>query len=155
MLSTMGTPSSGRLFLALSELFLSVFGWWVSGSFGSASHDSVPQSASPQLTMRTLAFLSPVNQVPSGSAARAGAMKSAPARPQKRRRPWLYEKSSFRPPASLRSGKGKRIAYDSVIASTASAAPNPRKCRGMCRSATRLLNAAFPSPHDRTLRVQF
>src|SRR5271156_7170613 len=71
----MGMPRSSRLFLAASELFLSVFGWLVSGSFGSASHDSVPHSASPQLTMRTLAFLSPVNQVPSGSAARAGAIQ--------------------------------------------------------------------------------
>src|SRR5580692_10795262 len=72
MPSTIGTPSSGRLCLLASALFLSVFGRPVAGSFGSLSQTSAPHSAPPQLVMRTWLSLSAVYQVPSGSAARAG-----------------------------------------------------------------------------------
>src|SRR6266851_1011942 len=72
MASTIGTPSSGRLCLVASALFLSVFGRPVAGSFGSLSQTSAPHSAPPQLVMRTWLSFSAVYQVPSGSAARAG-----------------------------------------------------------------------------------
>ena len=60
MPSTIGTPSSGRLCLLASALFLSVFGWPVAGSFGSLSQTSAPHSAPPQLVMRTWLSLSAV-----------------------------------------------------------------------------------------------
>src|SRR5277367_577876 len=72
MPSTIGTPMSGWLCLLVSALFLSVFGLPVAGSFGSFSHTNVPQSAPPQLVMRTWLSLSLVYHVPSGSAASAG-----------------------------------------------------------------------------------
>src|SRR5215475_10007639 len=72
MLSTIGTPMSGRLCLLASALFLSVFGRPVAGSFGSLSQTSEPHSAPPQLVILTWLSLSAVYQVPIGSAARAG-----------------------------------------------------------------------------------
>src|SRR6202035_5845439 len=74
MPSTIGTPSSGRFCLLASALLLSVFGRPVAGSIGSLSQTSAPHSAPPQLVMRTWLSLSAVYQVPSGSAARAGAL---------------------------------------------------------------------------------
>src|ERR1700722_15809066 len=74
MLSTIGTPISGRPCFLASLLLMSVFGLLARGWFGSASQVSVPQMALPQLTIFTLPFLSPVNHVPTGSAARAGAI---------------------------------------------------------------------------------
>src|SRR5262245_50552259 len=79
MLSTIDTPMSGRLCLLASLFLVSVFGLFVWGSFGSASHVSVPQMAPPQLTILTLPFLSPVNHVPIGSAANAGAVEMTPS----------------------------------------------------------------------------
>ena len=78
MPSTIGTPISGRLCLLASALFLSVFGRPVAGSFGSFSHTKVPHSAPPQLVMRTWLSLSPVYQVPVGSAANAGPISHDP-----------------------------------------------------------------------------
>src|ERR1700681_2462171 len=72
MPSTIGTPSSGRVCLLVSALFLSVFGRAVAGSFGSLSQTREPHSAPPQLVMRTWLSLSAVYQLPSGSAACAG-----------------------------------------------------------------------------------
>ena len=69
MASTIGTPRSGRLCLLASALFLSVLGRPVAGSFGSFSHTKLPHNAPPQLTIRTWLSFSPVNQVPSASAA--------------------------------------------------------------------------------------
>src|SRR5215472_9347512 len=71
MASTIGTPRSGRLCLLASALFLSVLGRPVAGSFGSFSQTRLPHSAAPQLTILTWLSLSPVNQVPRASAARA------------------------------------------------------------------------------------
>src|SRR3984957_5845074 len=78
MLSTIGTPISGRPCLLWSLLFLSVFGLLVAGSFGSASQVRAPQSAPPQLTILTLPFFSAVPHVPSRCAARAGARGIVP-----------------------------------------------------------------------------
>src|ERR1700722_10035256 len=77
MPSTIGTPMSARPCLLASVLFLSVFGRPVAGSFGSFSHTKLPQSAPPQLVTRTWLSLSPVYQVPVGSAANADAIKFA------------------------------------------------------------------------------
>jgi hypothetical protein len=52
MPSTICTPISGRLRLAASELFLSVFGFLVSESFGSCSQTMVPHRAPPQSATR-------------------------------------------------------------------------------------------------------
>src|SRR5688572_13609794 len=71
MPSTICTPISGRLRLAASELFLSVFGLPVSGSFGSFSHMMVPHSAPPQSATRMREVPVWVSQVPVGSAASA------------------------------------------------------------------------------------
>src|SRR6516164_9158745 len=66
-------PRSGLLCLLASALFLSIFGRPVAGSFGSLSQTRFPHNAPPQLTIRTWLSLSPVNHVPSASAACAGA----------------------------------------------------------------------------------
>src|SRR5262249_17763549 len=79
MPSTIGTPMSGRPCLLASWLFLSVFGLVVWGSVGSARHVSVAQMAATQLAILTLAFFSPVNHVPSGSVANAGAIEISPS----------------------------------------------------------------------------
>src|SRR5580704_9484215 len=78
MASTIGMPSSGRVCLLASALFLSVFGRPVAGSFGSLSPTSTPHSASPHLVMRTWLSLSAVYQVPSGSEACAGPIELGP-----------------------------------------------------------------------------
>src|ERR1700722_10108747 len=79
MLSTIGTPISGRPCLLASLLFLSVFGLLVSGSVGSASQLSEPQIAAPQVTILTLPLRSAVHHVPAGSAARAGPAAIVPS----------------------------------------------------------------------------
>src|SRR4029077_5146061 len=71
MPSTICTPSSGRLRFAASELFLSVFGLPVSGSFGSFSQTIVPHSAPPQSATRMRDPPVWVSHVPVGSAASA------------------------------------------------------------------------------------
>src|ERR1044072_3180465 len=78
MLSTICTPISGRLRLAESELFLSVFGFPVSGSFGSFSPTIVPHKAPPQSAILTRELPAWVSHVPVGSAA------SAPPQPPNR-----------------------------------------------------------------------
>src|ERR1700729_4301800 len=118
MLSTIGTPSSGRLCLLVSLLFLSVLGCFVSGSLGSASHVSVPQMAPPQLTIFTLPFLSPVNHVPTGSAARAGAIAISGSAIAEAATIAVVRKILMkRPPHALLVRQGKRIAYERCIAS--------------------------------------
>src|SRR5262245_52566992 len=68
MLSTMGTPMIGRVRLAASTLFLSVFGLPVSGSFGSLSQMMLPHRAPPQSLTLTRDLPPSVSQVPIGSA---------------------------------------------------------------------------------------
>src|ERR1051325_7033064 len=75
MPSTICTPMSGRLRFAASELFLSVLGFPVSGSFGSFSQTIVPHSAPPQSAILTRDVPAWVSHVPDGSAA------SAPSQP--------------------------------------------------------------------------
>src|SRR5437588_8229686 len=71
MLSTIGTPISGRFCLAASALFLSVLAWPVAGSIGSLRPTMVPHSAPPQSATRTRDLPPSVSQVPVGSAASA------------------------------------------------------------------------------------
>src|SRR6476619_1034315 len=71
MLSTIWTPINGRLRLAASELFLSVFGFPLSGSLGSFSQTIVPHSAPPQSAILTRELPPWVSHVPDGSAANA------------------------------------------------------------------------------------
>src|SRR5262249_13266595 len=73
-------PRSGLFCLLASALFLSVFGRPVPGSFGCLSQTRFPHSAPPQLTIRTWPSLSPVNQMPSASAACTGATGFAAAK---------------------------------------------------------------------------
>src|ERR1700691_2054027 len=118
MLSTMGIPISGRPCLLASELCLSVFGWFVSGSLGSCIQTKEPQIAPPQLTIFTLPFLSPVNHVPIGSAARAGAIAiSASAIAAAATIAVARKVLMKQPPHALLVRQGKRIAYERRIAS--------------------------------------
>src|ERR1700758_4828781 len=118
MLSTIGTPMSGRPCLLASLLFMSVFGLFVWGSFGSASQVSVPQMAPPQLTILTLPFLSPVNHVPTGSAANAGAIAISPSVIAAAATSAVVRRLFMKgPPDVLFAGQGKRIAYETAIAS--------------------------------------
>src|SRR3954464_2564549 len=71
MPSTICTPIKGRLRLAESELFLSVFGFPVSGSFGFFNQMIVPHRAPPDFAIFMRQVQPSVSHVPVGSAASA------------------------------------------------------------------------------------
>src|SRR5262245_8600396 len=83
--------------------------------------------APPQLTILTLPFLSPVNHVPSGSAANPGAIEISPSAIADAATNALVQRFFIDGLPVPCSSQGKRIAYETVIASFF-AARNFRRC---------------------------